>query len=180
MRLPGQSLVPRVPYLWHEWTLPMCRLTGLFRRLTAYSAHTRHTGHPEKRAQYAEYVPSMMTYDARLDAPVNRQYNIDPGPIPSRQAVAPIRSFARLSVSRVNPAVRPMFKMSGLSAAAVAVWAASPCLPRIPRFVASGRKRPSRVTSKKVVARKWRPTFFLLPGVKKVSRHKSCQINGLC
>ena len=51
----------------------MCRLTELFRRATAFSAHTGHTRHPEKRAQYAQYVPSMMTYDARLDATVNRQ-----------------------------------------------------------------------------------------------------------
>src|SRR5580658_5406718 len=29
-------------------------------------------------------------------------------------------------------------------------------------------------------ARKWRPTFFLLSGAKKVGRHKSGQINGLC
>ena len=32
----------------------------------------------------------------------------------------------------------------------------------------------------KVLARKWRPTFFLLSGAKKVGRHKSSQINGLC
>ena len=31
-----------------------------------------------------------------------------------------------------------------------------------------------------VLARKWRPTFFLLPAAKKVGRHKSSQINDLC
>jgi hypothetical protein len=62
----------------------------------------------------------------------------------------------------------------------VAVWAASPCLPQVIRSIASGRTRPWRVTSKKVLARKWRPTFFLLPGAKKVGRHKSSQIDGLC
>ncbi len=41
-------------------------------------------GNLEKRAEYAQYVPSMITYDARLDAPVNRQKNLDPGPNPSR------------------------------------------------------------------------------------------------
>ena len=40
----------------------MWRLTGLFRHATAFSTHTGHTGHPEKRAQYARYLPSMMTY----------------------------------------------------------------------------------------------------------------------
>ena len=62
----------------------------------------------------------------------------------------------------------------------VPVWAASPCLPHVIRSMASGRTRPWRVTSKKVLARKWRPTFFLLPGAKKVDRHKSSQIDGLC
>ncbi len=33
---------------------------------------------------------------------------------------------------------------------------------------------------KKVLARKWRPPFFLLPGAKKVGRYKSSQIDGLC
>ena len=58
--------------------------------------------------------------------------------------------------------------------------AASPCLPQVLRFVASGRQRPLRVTSKTVLARKWRPPFFLLCGAKKVGRHKSSHINGLC
>ncbi len=62
----------------------------------------------------------------------------------------------------------------------VAVWAASPCLPQVMRSIASGRTRPWRVTSKKVLARKWRPTFFLLPGAKKVGQRKSSQIDGLC
>ncbi len=29
-------------------------------------------------------------------------------------------------------------------------------------------------------ARKWRPTFFLIPGAKKVGRHKNSHIDGLC
>ncbi len=49
-----------------------------------------------------------------------------------------------------------------------------------PRASDGRRTRPWRVTSKKVLARKWRPTFFLLPGAKKVGGHKSSQINGLC
>ncbi len=46
--------------------------------------------------------------------------------------------------------------------------------------IASGRTRTRRVTSKEVLARKWHPTFFLLPGAKKVGRHKSSQIDDLC
>jgi hypothetical protein len=38
--------------------------------------------------------------------------------------------------------------------------AASPCLRDSRRFVTSGRQRALRVTSKKVLARKWRPPFF--------------------
>src|SRR5271163_4467373 len=47
-------------------------------------------------------------------------------------------------------------------------------------LIERGRKRSLRVTSKKVLARKWRPTFFLLSGAKKVGRRKSSQIKGLC
>jgi hypothetical protein len=47
-----------------------------------------------------------------------------------------------------------------------------------------GPKRPRIhglcVTSKKALARKWRPTFFLLSGAKKVGRHTSSQLKGLC
>ena len=48
------------------------------------------------------------------------------------------------------------------------------------RFVASGCKGPVPVTSKRVLARKWRPPFFLFSAAKKVGRHKSGQANGLC
>ncbi len=34
-------------------------LDGLFRRLTAYSVHTRHTWHAPAPAKYAKYVPTM-------------------------------------------------------------------------------------------------------------------------
>ena len=61
----------------------------------------------------------------------------------------------------------------------VAVWAASLCLPRVPRFVASGRTRPLRVTSTKSSPKKWRPTFFPLSGDKKVGRYKSGKIKDL-
>ena len=61
-----------------------------------------------------------------------------------------------------------------------AVWAARPCLPQDSRSVASGRTRPLRVTFNPVLARKWRPTFFLLSGAKKVGRHKSSQTMALC
>jgi hypothetical protein len=63
------------------------------------------------------------------------------------------------------------------------VWAASPfrVLPQqLKRSGTSGHTRPLRVTLKKVLARKWRPPFFLLPAAKIVCRHKSSPINDLC
>ena len=61
-----------------------------------------------------------------------------------------------------------------------AAWAASPCLPRVLRYGGCGRKQLLGVTSTKSSSEKWRPPFFLLPGAKKVGRHRSSHINGLC
>jgi hypothetical protein len=54
------------------------------------------------------------------------------------------------------------------------VSAAGPKIRSVRAYTASARHVD------KVLARKWRPTFFLLSGAKKVGRHKSGQINGLC
>jgi hypothetical protein len=54
------------------------------------------------------------------------------------------------------------------------VSAAGPTIRSVWAYTASARHVD------KVLARKWRPTFFLLSGAKKVGRHKSGQINGLC
>ena len=46
--------------------------------------------------------------------------------------------------------------------------------------VASGACAASARHVDRVLARKWRPPFFLLSGAKNVGRHKSLYINGLC